>query len=80
MICSSVLLKVVSILEVLVTESASDGLELLICSSVLIEVLSLLEVLVTEHKNDSLKLVICSSLLFLTANADRRAVSFTLAE
>ena len=36
MIGSSVLLEVLSLLEVLVTESASDCLELVICSSVLL--------------------------------------------
>ena len=35
-ICSSLLLDFLSLLEVLVTESASDGLELVICSFVLL--------------------------------------------
>ena len=48
MICCSVLLENVLILEVLVTESASAGLELGICSSVYLDVVSVLEVLVTE--------------------------------
>ena len=48
MICSAVLLDNVYILEVLVTESASVGLELGICSYVFLEVVSALEALVTE--------------------------------
>ena len=47
MICSYVLLEGVSKLEVLFTESASDGLGLVICSYVLIEVCSKLKYLVT---------------------------------
>ena len=40
---SSVLLEVLSILEVLFTENASDGLKLVICSSVIFEVVFILE-------------------------------------
>ena len=58
MICSDVLLDNFNILEVLVTESASVGLELGICSHVFLEVVSVLEVLVTESLSVFLKLVI----------------------
>ena len=44
MICSAVLLDIVSILEVPVTKNASVGLELGICSYVFLEVVYVLEV------------------------------------